>query len=411
MADSRFAIFLLLAGFSISEASHAGILRKTEHELFTDAQSVDLAGVRLYPMVGTSVGYNSNLYASSKNERYSALTQIQPQLYLRANSEHNRFAVNLKADDVRYLDYQDENYTNRSIALGYEGEAGLRHHFGFQFADALKHAARGTGITEAFDPDFNVLVDAPLAFVDRTANLTYQYGAKGATGQIRTQIATLDRTYDNFRSLTRYYDRSELGGGGAFLWHAFSTASVVFEARTKRIEYDQIIKGGTSLDSRENTFLTGLEWDATERLSGALKFGRRHKDFDSSKLKDAWRNTVEIGAAFSPNSRATYEIDADNAPLETTGTGSFIDAKSLAVSWTHKWLERVETSVQGRIQELEYAATSRADRMQSVGLEAGYEFQRWVTLRAGTRMYRKSSDVALLEYNQNLYWLSANFTL
>lgn len=417
MIKSRYLTLVLLIGHTCSQTSHADILGKTDEERFKQAQSLDMGGIRFYPMLTTGIGYNDNIYETRDDKRSSMIARVAPQLNFVVPADQHRIDFGLEVNDVRYQDYSDDNYTDNNAYIALQAQPGLRHKVSVLLENMVKHAERGTDLSEGFNPDTNAIakdgetiIDAPIELTDRLANIKYIFGVPNADGHIRLEATKLDRQYNNFENHTRYFDRNELGGSATFLWRVLPATAWAIEGRTKRIEYPNQ-QTDVVLDSRENTLLTGFEWDATQRLSGNFRIGRKQKNFDSPEVDDAAKSTIEFTGTFKPDELSIFEVNAERNPRETVGTGAFIDAESISASWQHKWMTRLETKVEVKGERLEYANVSRADGIRALNLGVGYDMRRWLTIRMDANLHEKTSDEAAYEYTQNQYWVSADITL
>lgn len=403
---TKFWLLMLCAmpGFSVAAP------RSYDAEFLQEARYMEAGPARIYPSVITAVGYDSNIFESADNEVDSTVTRVAPEVSALLPFNAGAVQAGVQADAMRFSESSDDNFTNRSLFGRTNFEAGARNRFNLNAALNKSHDPRGTGLTEGIDPE-TTTITSPDEYTDKVANFRYEFGAKSATGRIRLMANYLDHDYDNHRERTRYFDRTDTGYGAAFLWRALPRTALVIEARDKHIEYDERRPGDVTLDSRERSALLGAEWDITDKSTGTLRVGHNRKNFDAPERSDGSSVVWEATAKWSPRTYSHIELTVDRAPNETNGEGDFIDTQNYGVKWTHAWRKRFSTDIGLGYKDQSYQRAEREEKTKSAQLGLRYEMRHWLIWRLDAAWRNRDSDIAVLDFERQRYWLTAEFRL
>lgn len=411
MKGRKLSAMLLGIGGLLAMVAYADTPQGYDQKFLKEAGAMELGPLRLYPALQTSVGYDDNIFESANNVESSRVTRAIPELSAVLGYDLSMLQVGYQADNMQYAASSADNFTDQLFFLRGHAESGFRHRLNLDIKNNRSHEARGTGLSEGFDPVVNASLTSPDAFTDNTANLGYEFGARTAPGNLRFALSYLDHQYDNHRERTAFSDRTEAGAGATFLWRVFPRTSLAFEARTRRISYADTQPGQSSLDSRERDLLVGAEWEVTGKTSGAARIGNKAKNFDASERSDGSNLAWEVSAKWSPRTYSHFELALDRSPKETNGAGDFIDTRTYSLRWQHQWLDRVETRAAISRDDQSYQNTSRSQQTQSVQFGVGYEMYRWLTWRVTGEWRDRSSNINQLEFTRNRYGLTAEFHL
>ncbi|MDB6063790.1 MAG: hypothetical protein JWM78_3893 [Verrucomicrobiaceae bacterium] len=381
-----------------------------------DPNFLDTAGyfewgpVRIYPALSTALGYDSNIFESDRHEQSSTVTRVTPEVSALLPFNAGFFAVGAQVNDVRYLQSSDDDFTDRLIFIKSAFEANDRNQFNVNGQFAKQHDARGTVLTEGFDPE-ETTVSSPDQYTDQKLGVNYEFGATGAQGRLRFGASFLDHSYDNHRDRTRYFDRDEYGASVAFLWRVQPNTSLVLEDRETRVWYGETKPDSASLDSREQSLLVGTEWGVTESTHGSVRVGHQRKNFDDTGRVDGSDTIWEVNVTWAPLTYSKFDFLIERTPNETNGTGDFIDTRTSKVGWTHDWTSRIGTRLALVHMLQTYENADRESRIESAQFGVNYKMRRWLTWRLDGTWSTRSSNVDILDFERNRYWITAEFTL
>lgn len=381
-----------------------------QEEFLREAGYLEAGSIRIYPALKTAFGYDDNIFESGHDKQSSTITRVIPELSAVLPLNVGYIQLGGQADDQRYMDSSEDNFTDRTAYFRSLIEANARNRFNLDARYIRAHDPRGTGLTEGFDPTLSTLSE-PDAYTDQSGAFKYEFGAPGAAGKLRLAADFLDHSYDNHRERTRYFDRDEYGAGATFLWRVQPRTSLAFEGRERRIEYAETNPSSATLDSREHTMLVGAEWGATGKTSGSLRLGNRRKNFDDPARVDGSDFVWEASVKWEPRTYSTVELKLDRSPHETNGVGDFIDTRSSNIEWNHDWTPRIGTRLAFSYLQQSYADADREQNTKGAALGLSYKMRRWLTWRVDGAWRSRSANIDTLDFEKNRYWLTAEFTL
>ncbi len=96
---------------------------------------------------------------------------------------------------------------------------------------------------------------------------------------------------------------------------------------------------------------------------------------------------------------------------ETDGTGNAVDNTHVLLSWKHAWKKRIKTGLIVLYENSTFDPTNREDDFFQFKAVADYTFRRWLSLSASYRFENLDSNDNRFDYDQNVFELTADFTL
>ena len=403
--------FLTVAGLLLLRpAATAATPMALDSNFLQDAGYLLGDPIRIYLALASSVGYDSNIFESAKNQVDSIVSTVSPELSALLPYSNGALQFDAQANQSTYSASSADNFTDRLIYSRGSFDVNSRNHIAFNGEICRCHDARGTVLTEGFDPE-STTVDTPDAYIDKTAYLNYEFGARSAPGRIRFSADYLDHRYDNHLDRTRYFDRTEFGYGTTFLLQFFPGTALAFEGRERHIEYEDIQPGSSSLDSRESSLLIGADWEATRATSGSLRIGRDSKNFDAADRGDGTGLVWELGTTWRPRTYSSVVLTVKRAPSESNGFGDFIDTKAYSVKWSQAWWRRIGTDLTLSYLDQTYHSFARDEQTKELTFGIRYEMRRWLTLRFDSSWRDRASNLDALQFERSRYWLTAEISL
>lgn len=381
-------------------------------EFLRRAEAVEAGSFQFYPALASKAGYDTNMFESHRHVRDSAFSQIAPELSVMLPLSFGAIQALYQADRIQYSASSADDFTDHLLLTRFRFTTNDRHRFAGDASWNPKHEARGTGLSEGFDPVVDTGIPRPDELTDRRAHLNYEYGALTARGNLRFALDALQRDYTNHAERTQYFDRDEVGGGVTFLWRVLPRSSMLFEARARDVNYDLVRPGDASLDSREYAYLTGVEWQASEQTRASFRIGHKSKNFLSSQRNDSSQIAWEVGASWAPRTYSIFSADFSRSPAETNGYGDFIDRESYAFTWKHKWSDRLRSELGAYYDENIYRAAVDQDRnTQAFKCEIDYRMYRWLTWQLSYAFRNRDSDSDIFNMTRNQYALGVQVSL
>lgn len=407
-------VALSLVGFApiaSAEPDRSPILLRSGDKAVSP-QPLELGPLKLYPALGASGGYDDNIWESPDHEQTSAVYELRPELMMEHQGGANAFQLGYQGRGIWFDKSSDDDEFDHLFIFRGQSQFGLRHLTQLSLLWSKAHERRGTGLSEGLNPAVDdSLVPHPDRYTDGRATVGYTYGATDAQGKLRFKAGYYDHSYDSNRFRTRFFDREEASGSGAFLWRIFPNTSLLVEGRILDISYDIDQPGQDTLDSKEYSALAGVEWRPTVKSEGSLLVGQTRKDFDASSRKDDDNVVWELAYLWRPRTYSTIDIKVRRSPQETNSVGDYIDTKEYEIAWDHQWLDRFGTRIGYLYSDQTYQTANRDKQTDAVLFQVRYQMQRWLTWKMDIDWRERDSDVDALTFDRRQYWLTAEITL
>lgn len=404
MTNKNGRLFVGLAMTAAVISAHAQSIRPTYQYPPVPPQSgpasVQLGGSPFYfsPYVGVAFGRDDNVFLSSTNRKRSTLYIVSPGFNIDARSANSVLQVGYEGQIGRYSSSEDDNYSNHK----------LRGQYDIAF-DRRNFLRLGADYIQGHDPRGST--DRPVSTSPDKYRIThpgvmYAFGAPGAAGRVEAYYSDLRKRFRNNRATTALGDRNSREFGGAVYIRVAPKTYAVVEARDTTIKYVQ----SSLLDAKERRYYGGVAWDATATTTGIVKVGRFQRRFDAD-IPDYSGVGWEAAITWSPRTYSKFDFYTSRFSTESSGLGSFIVSDATGVAWTHSWSSVLMSAVDVKYQKDDYQGFSRKDDTISLGLKMGYKFRRWLTLGAEYTYTKRDSSRESLDYDKNLYFLTATASM
>tara|TARA_R110002124_G_scaffold74843_16_gene201019 strand:- start:429 stop:1613 length:1185 start_codon:yes stop_codon:yes gene_type:complete len=368
---------------------------------------IDLGAFELVPTLTTTAGFNDNVTRSNDEGIDSWFSTIVPRFTLVNNFGLNslRFGYQLSRGD--YFSSSADDYTDHLIFASLDYELNSRHRIksSIDFEDG--HDDRG----ESFSLGRGSELSSPDEFKESEIDFTYSYGALSAQARLDVNLNYRDKDYKIDTDEYKLRDRSKSTVGGTFYYNIGAATDLLFETTITDVEYAFSTSDASSLDSVQTAYLIGAQWQSTASTSGYAKIGYQDKKFDAAGREDFSGTTWQAGIVWEPLDRSTFILDTRNQARETNGDGNFIRNKDVSLSWRHEWLQRLRTQAGVAFGTDDYEGSGRTDDIQELNLAVIYEFRRWLTFNLGYTYSERDSNRDVINYDQNIYRLTAKVTL
>lgn len=379
----------------------------------TGPAAINLGPVAVTPELGSEYKYRSNIYLQEENETDSWIFLLRPVVRARAQDRDNFYQLSYETEFAWY----DEDYpSNRNDYFDhtFSGDAYILFNEYWTFTAfgsyAFLHEDRGTGITEG---DIGEAVDKPVEYEQGDIKGSAEYGSQRGIGRLKFDASYMERTYTNFRELTRIRDRDETGLGLAF-FHPLAPKTDIYVAyRYKDISYPNDFSDLPALDSQEHNAVGGLEWEITPNLTSSAEAGYLKKTFDDSGRGDYTGLSWMLDLWVQLRERDLVVITGSREAQETNLQGDFIRSETLALDWTHDWSDRVYTKLSGSAgnDKFEGSQNEREDDIYNISLRLGYEFRRWANVYTSYHWDDKESNVDGLSYTDHTFIIGVDLSL
>ena len=351
-----------------------------------DSGRISLGETDLYPSLRLELGTNNNAFLESSNEETTTTFAVQPGFIWLASKGSTTlradYSGNFTANSVSELNVQTHDF-------GLDARAVLGRQWRVA---ALASIARnsfelGSNRTIGAGRDF----DEPFIFNDIDFSSFVTFGAQGARGNI--EFGVRGRTLDsrNQSETSGGFDNDRFGPFGVFSLRVSGDTRLTFETRFESVDFDF-----DSSDRDDLTFLIGLRFAATGRLSGSLDVGATQLFFDTPGIDDRTETVASATLRFEATERAIFRLTA----RRSVDFSSAIDAVGnedrvlnlLRLQWDQQFSGRIShvAFVESAIRDLE--CPSRGSTRINLGYELGLSVRRWFEVGASVTSLSRDFD-------------------
>tara|TARA_R110001583_G_scaffold89585_1_gene230923 strand:+ start:248 stop:1435 length:1188 start_codon:yes stop_codon:yes gene_type:complete len=376
---------------------------------FAQEVGIDLGAFELVPTLTTTVGFNDNVTRSRGDDEEidSWFSVVTPRFSLVNNFGLNSLRLGYQLSRGDYFSSSADDFTDHLLFASLDYELNSRHRIesSINFDDG--HDDRG----DAFSRGRGNELSSPDEYKESEVDFTYSYGAMSAQARLDLNLNYRDLDYKIDSDEYKARDRSKSSIGGTFYYNVGAATDLTFDAEITDVEYSFLPDGSASRDSIETSYLIGAQWKSTASTSGYAKIGYQDKDFDAAGRNSFSGSTWQAGIVWEPLERATFILDTQNEARETNGDGDFIRNKDISLRWRHQWLQRFRTEAGVTFGSDDYEGSGRSDDIYELNLAVNYEFRRWLTFNLGYTYSERESNQDVINFDGNIYRLTAKVTL
>ncbi len=397
--ETRFATNMVKRGLAVAMLCSGELHAAAED----DYHGIAFGAATLLPALRSELRYDDNIFESAANQRDSTIALLMPALATRLELGNSYYELGYNAEAAKYIDSADDNYIDHNVQALANMQVGVRNNLTLSANFAADHEDRGTGLTEGFDVSSALNLDEPDEYEQTDASVRYTYGARGAAARLALEASYKELEYQNHRLRTALRDREESGASATFYYRIRPSTSLLLQARASAIDYASDFAQQTTLDSDLYRYLIGAEWDNSEQLSGAVKFGYQQKRFDAAGRDDFSAPGWEVDLTWSPRSYAHINFKTERGSQETNGGGDFIDVQRISTEWTHEWNDRVQTLVGLAYEDEKFENFDRDEQVTEFSATLTLQLKRWLALQLGGRYRERTSNLDVLDFNRSIF--------
>ena len=390
--------------FSFSFVACAAISCSTSVSALEPVSYTD-GPLQVIPQVSAQFGYDDNIFSTETDEVSSTQLIVTPSVEFKAEQGLNEYSVNYQLSNGTYQDSTSDNFTDHELTGRAYFDFNIRNRLELLAGYLDSHEDRGSGLTQGLNATVN---DVPIEFHVASGQAAYEYGGQDAKGRIRLVLGVQDREHDNFRALTAERDRKNIISRATFYYRVLPRTSLLFEISHEDIDYDL---STSTLDSDEQKYLVGVQWEATAKTEGTFRIGYSEKNFDSDTRVDDDGISWELGMRWSPRSYSVVDIATSKEAEETDSVGNFIDRTRLNVQWTHAWSDLWRSRVFYDFTDDEFISDDRDDELTSFGFGVDYEMRRWLNFGLDYIYSERDSNDAGLDFEKNTIFITVQGSL
>jgi len=382
-------VLQLAALTAFSTSSHGGIM---------------VGGVEVTPGLQVEESHNDNIFAQETVKKSSWITTIDPALVVKAVDGANEYELGYRYSRGIFHSSHNDDYSDHFIGADMLLDLTSRLNV-IGWADYNRtHDMRGTTFT-----GLPITFNTPDKYHETIVGSRVEYGQNA---RVEFSGEYSNKRYDNHRTITQTRDLDTIGGIAQFSYPIAPKTSAVIEARYTRFNY-KFFSPTTNLDSAEQRYYAGLDWEATAKTTGTVRVGYLSKNFSNAALTDSSSVGWELGILWEPLTYSSWTLEGSSTALETDGTGSYTKSVGGSLTWNHEWAEHLSHTAMVGYHENKFQglAITRKDQVTTAGASVNYELMRWLTVGAGYNYADRNSNAANASYRQNVWSLTLTGTL
>lgn len=373
--------------------------------------------------------WTNNVYRAPSREKSSSILTVAPEINITGGSAKSSLSFNAGAELGRYSVSSRDNYLDSRISADWALSPTPKFRLGVGASIENLHEDRGTGRTSGgavgnIDPDEY-----------RETEVSFNVGYGTGRGTIDLELSRMSRSPENNSAQQRARDFDVTTADLEFGWQLAPKTKLIAQYIRSDTDYSRLVGGGLffpggtngfpvfgtinfgsgnqqnlNLDSDTRSTFVGLEWDATAKTTGRVKFGRTRKDFKDSFFTDASDGSWEVGIQWRPRSYSTVNITSSRATNESTGIGSAAVTTAHSVTWGHAWNDRYSTNVGLSRSSSDFQDKNQEDDLTTLSVGSEYQMKRWLSLTAGFEVVKNDSNVNVFDYDRNALTVGVEVT-
>jgi hypothetical protein len=362
---------------------------------------VRVGGFRIYPKLNVDLGYNDNIFATSRDERDDMITEFAPRV--EARSDWGRHALDLYANAAlgRYLTNTNEDYedygagahgridvTPRAVAIGLLETQKL-------------HEARGSpDDTAGVHPTEYRQHAGEIELRQRMGRFDFTISGDARRYDFFDNFALSDGTFRPINNHDR--DRWSLDGALRFGYEIVPDYEAFVRGAYNIQRYDvELDDFGFKRDSEGPSIQAGVRLDLTGLIFGDLYAGYLSRSYDDPRLATVSGPLFGARLTWNVTPLTTVIGFFDRSIEETTlagASGNF--ATKIGISADHELLRNLLLRAEGGALRYEYRGAGRVDDTVSFAFGARYLMNRncYVSARYGEQ--HRDSNVSGGDFDQ-----------
>ena len=337
-------------------------------------QNIHFGSLEVHPFFSFAEGYVDNVYLAPKGyEKSSAYRSFTPGL----RCDWNKLKYRIK---LGYT-FQSFKYDQRGVED--KNLYDLDSVFNFKFGKSGHGLDLDGGYRYRKTSDPYTSEDRTEVHKDTIASFGFRINMRDRIGiGINSSMDQL-RYVEGSTALRRNRDIVKISP--KIIIKPFTKTGILLEYQYSSNEYRDRIYA-ESPDSETHSALTGFEWEATEKLSGAIKAGYQWRDYDDpngtvTRSPETWKVEVDLKQTFSEftSLKLNLERRIEDTDYQYGGqTAQYFYSNQVELSLDHQLTYKVGTWIDLSYTLSDYHNTPREDQIWQFDLGFDYQFLDWI---------------------------------
>jgi len=370
-----------------------------------DALGIHIGSFYLFPVLGNSISYNDNVFATDTGEKSDFVHVISPSLALRSDWNNHSLTVEAGGRIGTYFDESDESYQDAYGRAGGRIDVSRDTIIRGGAAILREHQERSdpNTVSGAAEPTVFYTYRGEMEGSHRFNRVTVSTGGNVSYYDYNSVNAVGGGTINND---TRDYLALRPGVKVAYEITPGYSAFVRGEGAINR--YDKTTdSNGFKRDSHGYDVVGGATLDLTGLLFGDFFAGIRQRFFDDSRFDTITGPVVGSKLTWVPTALTTVILNIESQIIDNPDSNSSgYTSTGLGLSVDHELLRNLILSAGGGFRYDDFEGISRTDKFFSGTIGADYLMNRYLTLGAQYRYEQRDSDLSGNDYSRNLVTLS-----
>tara|TARA_R100000687_G_scaffold82951_2_gene83930 strand:- start:385 stop:1344 length:960 start_codon:yes stop_codon:yes gene_type:complete len=294
----------------------------------------------------------------------------------------------------------EDDYVDSHIYGRYSYRGGTRHRFFLGVAGKDEHDAFGRRRTEGTSLRSQELDEYDQA----VGNLSYRYGARDAYFNLELDLNYIDREYTTNRDLgTRFLDHDAFGQAATLYFNASPKTALLFKLGNRDIEYGEVRPGSRDRSANEGRVTVGAEWIASGKTTGRFLVSRVDRDPDSAGFETFSAVGWAANLQWTPRITTTINLTTARETEESFLTNSsFIDTKTISVSWSQQWSRIFSTNVGSTYSDRDFEDINREDDTVAFAVGGTLQVSKTIDVFAKYQYLDRDSTIFQRIYEKNI---------
>lgn len=362
---------------------------------------VRLGGLTLFPLIGQSIGYDTNPNRTQANRRGSFVSQTEGELRIQSGWSRHELTGSVRG---AYNAYPDNPEASRP-----EGAGRLGFRYDVSRDTQVEADARYLIETQRPDsPDLNARVRERPVFTTAGASLGGVHRFNRLLVSVRGSIARTDYE-DATLASGALFDQSDRNftqyGGRARAGYELHPGFIPFaEAVVDTRQYDQQVDNSGFARSSDGFGGTiGTSFEITRLLTGEIAAGAIHRSYADPRLQGLTSPLANAALAYAFSPITTIRATAEAGVDETTVAGATgIRTLRGGLEVSHDLRRNLTLTAGLTAADFDYQGAAITEQSFGALLRIDWRLNRQVTVRASYNYERLESSIPGSDYTANV---------
>ena len=362
-----------------------------------DPVGIRAGGFFIYPEVGVTEFYRSNIFYTPSNEEDDFITVVSPAVRAKSNWNVHGLSFYAEADYGHYLLNEDENYLD--FRSGVDGHLDIRHDLRVLGGLSVAHLHESRSSPEQTG------ADEPVTYMRYSGNAAVEKDFSRLSTRLGGDVQVYrDNDVDavgggTFNSDDRDRTESEaalrLGYELTPRVEPFVRASVNDRSyRQRRDDFGQV------RDSWGWETVAGAAFDLGGVTFGEVYVGYLQQNYEGAGLKNVSGPSFGAEVVWNPTELTTVTVGAERGVEETTLAGaSGALQSSFDARVDHELRRNLILSANTGFTRRDYRGISRTDDLADIGASLRFLTNRFLEMRAGYSFSTRDSSASGNDYD------------